>query len=324
MFRLLLGGLVGLAAAGSARAGANDYFSETVKDFGTTPRGPVLTHYFSVTNKSSQPVTIGQPRVSCGCVSASVLNPQLAPGQSTAVVAYMDTNRIPTPGVTKTVTVYVPFLSPVAEEVQLRVQTVTRTDLMINPDTVALGTVRFGQGGAATVKVSFLSDPNWKITEAKSTGVYLKPAVTSAGTAGTYDLTVTLDPACPVGNWTADLHLTTTGAGVEKLRVPVTVAVTNAITVNPQAVSFGDVPVGKPVEKQVMLQSPQPFTVKEVKKAGPGLAVSPVAPGSRPTHIFKLSFSPTAAGPAKSAFEVLTDSKDQPVVSVPWTANVVK
>lgn len=324
MVRLMLAGLVGLLAAGSARAGAADYFRETVKDFGTTPRGPVLVHYFAVANTSAQPVTIGQPRVSCGCVSASVLNPQLAPGQATAVVAYMDTNRIPTPGVTKSVTVYVPFLAPVAEEVQLRVQTVTRTDLMINPDTVALGAVRFGQGGAATIKVSFLSDPNWQITEAKSTGVYLKPTVKPAGTPGTYDLTVALDPACPVGNWTADIHLTTTGAGVEKLRVPVTVAVTAAISVNPQAVAFGDVPAGKPAEKQVILQSPTPFAVKEVKAAAPGLTVKPVADGARPTHILKLSFSPTAAGPAKSAFEVLTDSKDQPVVRVPWTANVVK
>ena len=362
MVRMLFGGLIALLAAGTAPAGATDYFSELVKDFGTTPRGPMLVHYFSVTNKSAQPVTIGTPRVSCGCVSASVLNPQLAPGQSTAVVAYMDTNRIPTPGVTKSVIVYVPFLSPVHEEVQLRVQTVTRTDLeamggadhtwlerwraadkaaaaaiagalprtdlMISPDTLSLGTVRKGQTGTVTTKVTYLSDPNWKITAATSTGVYLKPTLkpanAPAAAGSTYELTVTLDPACPVGNWTADIFLTTTGAGLEKLRVPVTVTVTPAITVNPQAVAFGDVTVGKPVEKQVMVQSPEPFSVKEIKKGGAGLDVTALAAGPRPTHLFKLSFTPTTAGPVKSAFEILTDSKEQPTVTVPWTANVVK
>ncbi len=329
MLRLLLGGLVGLVATGVARAGATDYFSELVKDFGTSPKGTMLQHYFTVTNKSGQPVVIGTPRVSCGCVSASVLNPNLAPGQSTVVQANMDTNRIPIPGVTKSVIIYVPFLSPVHEEVQLRVQTVTRADLILSPDTLNLGTVRSGQEGTASTKITFFSDLNWKITDVKSSGVFLKPTVkvATAGpgvASGTYELTVALDPKCPVGNWSADIFLTTTGAGIEKLRVPVTVNVVPAITVNPQTVAFGDVPLGKPVERQVMVQSPQPFAVTEIKKGTYGLDVSQLATGPRPTHIFKLSFNPTAAGPVKSVFQILTDSKEMPSVSIPWTANVVK
>jgi len=329
MFRLMLCGVVGLLSAGAARAGANDFFSELAKDFGTSAKGTILTHYFTVTNKSGQPVTIGQPRVSCGCVSATVLNSQLSPGQSTAVVAYMDTNRIPVPGVTKTVIVYVPFNSNGHhEEVQLRVTTVTRADLILSPSTIDLGTVRAGQEGKGSTKITFFSDPNWKVSNPSSTGVYLKPEVKPASgpgsSTGTYELTVTLDPKCPAGNWTADINLTTTGAGVEKLRIPVTVNVVPAITVNPQTVAFGDVPVGKAVEKQVMVQSQSPFAVTEIKKGASGLDVSQLATGPRPTHIFKLSFNPLATGPAQGAFEILTDSKDMPKVSVPWTANVVK
>jgi len=91
-FVIALAGVLG--TTGLASAGASDLFAEKVKDFGVTPRGPILVHYFRVTNTTNNTVTIGQPRVSCGCVSASVAKNQLAPGDSTAVVAHMDTRRI--------------------------------------------------------------------------------------------------------------------------------------------------------------------------------------------------------------------------------------
>src|SRR4051812_46539353 len=78
-----------------ALAGAADYFTEAGKDFGPTPRGPVLVHYFTITNTTDKVVNIGQARVSCGCVSATVMQNVLQPGQSTVVHAAMDTRRIP-------------------------------------------------------------------------------------------------------------------------------------------------------------------------------------------------------------------------------------
>ena len=68
-FLLAVAGIVVTSAA--ATAGPADLFEERVKDFGTTPRGPTLVHYFRFTNTTNQPLTIGQPRVSCGCTSAT-------------------------------------------------------------------------------------------------------------------------------------------------------------------------------------------------------------------------------------------------------------
>ena len=115
-------------------------------DFGVSPRGTILVHYFRFTNTTNQPITLGNPRVSCGCVSAAVSTNRVAPGESAAVIAYMDTRRIPTPNVTKSVLVYVPFLAPVHEEVVLRVQTVARDDLMMSPDTLAFRIREEGAG----------------------------------------------------------------------------------------------------------------------------------------------------------------------------------
>ena len=105
MLRIALAVVGVFVGSGFALAGPSDLFTEKVKDFGTAPRGPVLVHYFRFTNTTNQTLTLGQPRVSCGCTSASVSKNTLAPGESAAVIAHMDTRRIQYANVTKTVTV---------------------------------------------------------------------------------------------------------------------------------------------------------------------------------------------------------------------------
>ena len=162
MNRLLMTVAMAAVLAAPAWAGPSDLFTEKVMDFGVSPKGTVLVHYFRFTNTTKQTITLGSPRVSCGCVSAAVSTNRVAPGESAAVIAYMDTRRIPTPNVDKSVLVYVPFLAPQQEEVTLRVQTVARDDLMMSPDTLGFGNVKKGQGGEGSTKVTFLSDPNWQ------------------------------------------------------------------------------------------------------------------------------------------------------------------
>src|SRR5262245_29417337 len=130
MTRYVLGIAGVLAFSTLALAGPGDLFEEKEKDFGISPKGTVLVHYFRFTNNTNQTITVGQPRVSCGCVTPALTHNQIAPGETAAVIAYVDTRRIPQAGVTKTVTVYVPFLTPNLEEVALKVSTITRDDLI--------------------------------------------------------------------------------------------------------------------------------------------------------------------------------------------------
>src|SRR5688572_9290122 len=113
MKRLIIAVGAVMASAIPAWAGPSDLFSEKVVDFGVSPRGTILVHYFRFTNTTKQPITLGNPRVSCGCVSAAASTNRVGPGESAAIIAYLDTRRIPTPNVTKSVLVYVPFHAPV-------------------------------------------------------------------------------------------------------------------------------------------------------------------------------------------------------------------
>jgi hypothetical protein len=323
---LLIATLVVLVTSTSAWAGPGDLFTEKVMDFGVSPKGTVLIHYFRFTNTTNQTITVGTPRVSCGCTSAAVSSNRIAPGESAAVIAYMDTRRIPTPNVPKSVLVYVPFTSPTQEEVTLRVQTITREDLMMSPDTLAFGTVKKGQGAKVSTKVTFTSDPNWQITEATSTGGYVKAEIkqdTRSGGIVTYDVIATLDKDCPAGNWVSDINLKTSNGAVAQLRIPVTVNVVATVAASPEAVAFGNVAVGTSHEKKVTLQSGTPFKILEVKGVDEQLKVVIEKTDSSPVHTIILAANPKATGGFTRTVEIVTDNKDQPKIIVPVTAKVV-
>lgn len=327
MCRFLLGTVALVLSVGLASAGAKDYFSEFAKDFGPSPRGPVLTHYFAISNTSKDNITLGTARVSCGCVSASVLKNQLAPGESTAVVAYMDTRRIPQAYVTKTVMVYVPFLSPVQEEVTLKVTSIARDDLVFSPEVLALGNVKKGKSATTTAKVTLFNQGKWEVSEVMSIGKFVSGSaklVNRAATEVTYEVTATLDENCPVGNWVSDLYLKTNAGGLERLRIPVSVNVTTAIAVTPEAVKLGDIKEGSKTESKLMLQGSQSFKILDVKGGDDIISAKPESNESRALHTLLFAVKPTKAGDISRSFEVLTDHKEMPKVTIPVTGKVVK
>ena len=324
---MVFGLAVLLGTTTQALAGPGDLFTEKVMDFGTSPRGTVLVHYFRFTNNTNQTLTLGNPRVSCGCVSAAVNKPQVAPGETGVVIAHMDTRRIPQPNTVKSVTVYVPFLAPVREEVSLRVQTVTRDDLILTPDKIAFGDIPAGKGGAKSTKVTFASDPSWKITEVTSTGGFVKADCKEESRNGnfvTYAVTAKVDEKCPAGNWICYLHLKTSNPATGKIRVPVTVTVTPDTSIKTESAAFGTLPVGVETEKTITIQSQKPFKILEVKGADEELKVVLPKAEARQKHTIILAAHPQSTGGFTRTVEIVTDSKDQPKLVIPVTAKVVE
>jgi hypothetical protein len=330
MNRLLLSLAGVVTTAMSAWAGnpnPSEMFTEKEMDFGTSAKGTVLVHYFRFTNNTNQTLTLGSPRVSCGCTSAALSKNSVAPGETAAVIAYMDTRRIPTANVTKSVLVYVPFIAPTQQEVTLRVTTVARDDLMMSPDTLALGTIAKGQTGKVTTKVTFMSDPNWKVTEATSTGAYVKADIKEESRSGslvTYEITATLDKDCPAGNWCSDINLKTSNAAVAKLRIPVTVNVVTPVAVTPENAAFGNLPMGTATEKKLTLQSVTPFKILDVKGVDEQLKVVIEKNDASPVHTIILAANPKEPGGFKRTVEIITDNKEQPKIIIPVTAKVIE
>src|SRR5438105_14769224 len=102
-------GLASLTAPAFAGTWADAMFKDRSRDFGSVQRGPTLTHAYQLTNNTNYPIHIANVRVSCGCVSAGAMQTDVAPGQSTSILANMDTRRFMGP---KQVTIFVTLHRP--------------------------------------------------------------------------------------------------------------------------------------------------------------------------------------------------------------------
>jgi hypothetical protein len=323
MFRnnLALVALLGLTSIGWA--GPESFFDERVHDFGATPRGPQLVHYFRFTNNSKETVTISNVRVSCGCTSASAAVTQVKAGESSYITASMDSRRFS--GV-KAVTVYVDFMTPRFEEVTLQVQANGRDDFTMTPDSIAIGTIRKGANAKGSIQVTLVGDRNWEIKEAKADSNYVQPAaklVARTATEVTYEISASLRPDLPVGKWYTDLWLTTNNGALAKFRVPLTVDVEAVVTATPAAAMLGEIKLGDTSEQNIKLKSDKPFTIKTVLGTDEVVSVSGVGNEAKVIHVLKVQVKPKQIGDVSRKLSVVIDNGAE-TLTIPISATSVK
>ena len=318
MRRSLLAVMICLfALTGLARGQQEGMFSETVKDFGVVPRGPLMKHYFTVKNTTGQTMTIGNVRVSCGCTSASATVNTIAPGKTGAIYATMDTRRFLGD---KTVTIYVQTVAPVFTEYALQVKAHSRSDFQMTPDALNFGRVDHGQGGSTKITVSFFGNPNWKITDSSCKSNYIEPdvkQVKSTPYETTYEISAKLRDDVPVGNWFSEIELTTNLRGAEKLRVPASVQVVSAVSAQPAQLNWQSVKVGEEAEERVVLKGTKPFKVLRVEGAQGRLSVDGIGEEAKAAHVLTFRYTPEKAGVFKGTLKIVTDMDDSPALSLP-------
>src|SRR5579875_1097853 len=197
-YGLVMAAVLGTAGPALSATWADALFDEFSKDFGSVPRGPMLTHAFRVVNNTRGDVNISEVRVSCGCVSAIALQGHLKPGEATHIVARMDTTRFT--GL-RSVTIYVQFDQPAFEEVRLTVQANGRNDFTVTPDTLAFGQLKRGGTPSASVLLAFYGNPETRVTEARCESNYIQARVQEvrrSDTEVTYQISARLRADAPV------------------------------------------------------------------------------------------------------------------------------
>jgi hypothetical protein len=325
MFRYSLVIVVGLwsGAAAYAASWAEALFEDLGKDFGSVPRGPTLSHPFRLTNQTGQPVHISSVRVSCGCVSAAALRDDLAPGQSTAIMANMDTVRFYG---SRTVTIYVQFDRPQWEEVRLWVRANSRDDVSLSPDSLAFGQIRHGASPTAKVNFSLLGNGQWQILEARGDSNYVQPAAKEIRREGyqvTYELSARLRPDTPVGKWFSDVWITTNNPATPRVRVPLTVEIEPALIINPASVVLGPMKAGSESERKIIVRGSEPFRITRVEGTDDLWSVQESNPDLKPVHVLTVKLKGKTTGELSKTLKVLTDLKQEGDVEFQATAQVI-
>jgi len=232
-------------APASAATWADALFQEHDKDFAVVPRGPTLVHHFRLTNNMSQPIRISDVRVSCGCVSARALENTVAPGQSTAILAEMDTRRF---SGAKKVFIFVQFDQPQWEEVRLSVQANSRQDLLVGPESFSFGRITRGSTPLSSVTVSFMGNNSWKINNVDGATGYVQASMKELQRGADevkYRVTATIRGDAPAGNWFSEVWVRTDNPSAPRIRIPVTVEVEPAPAATSKTASYGALPAGE-------------------------------------------------------------------------------
>ncbi len=318
---------VSLWAAGSAWSAtwADALFEEFSKDFGSVPRGPMLSHPFRVVNNTRGPVNIASVRVSCGCVSAVALEGHLKPGEATHILARMDTTRFLGP---KSVTIYVQFNQPAFEEVRLVVQANGRNDFAVTPDTLAFGQLKRGGTPSASVLLAFFGNNSTQITEVKCESNYIQPRVQEVrrlDSEVTYQVTARLRADSPVGKWYTDVWLKTNDPDMAPIRVPLTVEIESALSINPESVALGAVKTRTESERRVIVRGVKPFKIARVLGLGNDdqLVVRVDSPAAKPVHVLTIKLKAGNPGEVDRTLSVLTDLADDNKIDFHVSAQIV-
>jgi hypothetical protein len=322
-YGLVVAAVLGAAGPALSATWADALFDEFSKDFGSVPRGPMLSHPFRVVNNTRHPVTISDVRVSCGCVSAVALKNHLKPGESTFIVARMDTTRFT--GL-RSVTIYVQFSQPAFEEVRLWVQANGRNDFALTPDTLAFGQLKRGGSPSASVLLSFYGNTETQITEAKCESNYIQPRVQEVRRSDsevTYQVSATLRADAPVGKWYSDVWLKTNNPGMPPIRVPLTVEIESALSVNPETVVMGLVQKRSDSERRVIVRGVKPFKIKQVLGTNDRLAVRVDSQQAKPVHVLTIKLKAGEPGEVNHTLTVLTDLVDDNKIDFHVSAQVV-
>jgi len=283
----------------------------------------MLTHPFRVINTTQGVVSINNVRVSCGCTTATAQKTVLNPGEETTILAQMDTRRFSN---VKTVTIFVQFDKPAWEEVRLWVQANSRDDVIVAPDTLALGLIKRGTSPTSTVTVSFIGNPQSQITDVMSDSNYVQTSVKEVlrqDNEVRYELTAKLRDDVPVGKWYTDVWVKTNNPLMPKVRVPLTVEIQSALSVSPPSVVLGQAKVGQQTERKIVLRGVKPFKINGVVGSDDQMTATVSSDESKPVHVLTVKLKGKQPGEINTTFKVITDMQEEGEIEFKAKAEVL-
>ncbi|MBI2807651.1 MAG: DUF1573 domain-containing protein [Planctomycetes bacterium] len=323
-FSLMFIALLGATTQAQASSWADGLFEELSRDFGSVPHGQVVTHPFRITNKTKQPVHIRSVTVSCGkCSSARALKTYLQPGEETAIIATMDTNRFIG---SKHITITVLFDQPRWDEVKLWMEANSRQDVSFTPNSIAFGRVKRGAEPETKITIAFLGGNPTKVLKVTSESNYVQPKVSEVkrGPGETaFEITAKLRSDTPTGKWYTDVWLTTNNPSMPKLRVPVTVEVEATLSVNPSTVSLGQVKAGTESDRKVIIRGVRPFRITGIFGTDKQLQVRSTNNDSKAVHVLTVTLNPNTPGNLSRIIRVQTDLTNNNQIEFHAQAKVV-
>ncbi len=236
--------LLACATTAPAQEWARKMFSDTSHDFGAVARGAKAQYHFKFKNIYEETVHVLAIRSSCGCTTPEVTRSELKTWETSDVIATFNTSAFLGQ---HSATITVEFDKPFHAEVQLQVYGNIRSDVVLQPGQVELGSIDSGQPVEKIITVTHTGRQDWKITDVRSANTNFEVEVNETRRAQgsvTYDLSVRLKPTSPVGYINDQLFLMTNDPQTAQIPIDVEGRVVAGVEVNPPSLSLGGADAG--------------------------------------------------------------------------------
>lgn len=302
---------------------------DPLKDFGTVAKGSQIDWSFSIRNTGNADLEILSVQPTCGCTVAE-FDKVIKPGQTGKVVAHVDTTQFSGP-IQKAVNIRTN--DPDNPNAQLTINAVVKPYVEAHP----AGFVRFNllQGESQTQSIKLYSEEEepFQIVGIDSPAPWIlvdtlevrKEDRVPAGRAGQtqYAVNITIDEDAAVGPLAQKVIVRTNSKFQPEYQISVAGVVRPAFAVNPSIVNFGDAAPGSPESTRTILlasndrNNPAGFQVTKVESASKAVKAS-VKPSDTPgQYEVTVSLAPGATGAVDSNLRIFTNSKTNPIVTVP-------
>lgn len=298
--------LIGWQSPAPAQEWARKMFQESSYNFGTVARGAKTEHRFVFKNLYRDDLHVASVRASCGCTTPLVSKDTLKTWEQGEIIAHFNTDRfLGKRGATLTVV----FDRPQWAEVQLRVDGVIRSDVVVNPGEVDLGTGDQGSPRVGRATVDYNGPRDWRILAAKSDNPFVQVTATETSRQPNrivYDLQVQLSEQAPAGYVNGQVTLETNDPEAKQIPVAVQGRILPQVSVSPNILSFGTVAAGKQATKQVVVRAKEPFRIPAIRCDDPELACA-VPSDAKPMHLVGITFTAPAT-PGRLTRKILIET----------------
>ena len=286
-------------------------------DFGSVPRGALLSHQFKMTNIYDVPLEISI-RVSCGCVTASPSSRVLKPLEQGTIDVVMDAGRF---SGAKSVNIYVTVGPKFVSTATLTVNGISRVDVVLNPGEINFGPIASGQPMARQIlDAEYAGALDWRITELDTqrapVEASFKESLRLAGRVS-YRVTVSLKPSSiPAGPFKYKIFLKTNDPSTPLLPIVVEGSIQSSLTAVPNVLSLGNLKMGESITKLVMVKAGKPFRILSVDGMGDGVVADLPASKEQSVQVVKVTYQPKKAGALHKQLSIKTDLEKESQVTV--------
>jgi hypothetical protein len=323
-----LGGYSGETAARGQEWARAMFDNHTTHDFGTVARGAKVEHRFVFENIYEEDLHVQSVSSSCGCSTPQVNRKLLKTWEKGEVLVTIDTRTF---FGRKDATIAVVFDKPFSAEVQLHVHTNIRSDIVVQPGAVLLGSVLQGAEANQTVNINYAGRSDWKITRVECTNPAIVASIVETNRAEgqvAYRLAVRLKPDAAAGYIRDQLSLVTNDRDTRAARVPVAVegVVVAALSVRPSPLMMGTIEAGRSVTRNIVVQGRTPFRITAVRSSDKRFQCQ-TSNEPKTTHVLPVTFTAkdleATHGVARTTLRIETDRTSAGAVEVAASVQIL-